>query len=308
MVDRGALGCAAAVLAIAAVPLFSQCKETREPAPTRKAPPAEAVPEGHEQAVEAAEKATEALGASWLELRRLRLCLSDSDVELREFRDRYNRSLVDGVPARPVDMGYRISRDHLQACDRSLSDIEGDGAIAAAAYRRMIAAILPPILVLRDYHREKDYLEDGFARAREQHPAVIAALEQLDQASSALRARATAVRAEIAAALPPGPRDLDVELYFRLLALDDLLTAGADAAAIDGSFAELEEVREKARAVVADLAGSKKADRIDNALQATSAVMAGIKNKRRRRAGEPDTPLGPNSLRPVEYDFFRFRR
>lgn len=268
---------------------------------------AESVPDGHQQAVEAAAAATAAQGQRWQELRWLRLCLSKTDVELRDFRDAYNRSLVNGQPARRIDLMYRISRDDMQACDRALTGIEGEGAVAAARYREVIAALLPPVLVLRDYHNESDFVEDNFARAREQHPAVVAGLALLEEASTALRARATAVRSAIAAARPPEPRDLAAELYFGLLALDDLLAAGAPAADIDAAIAALEAARDEARAAVADLAGSTTADQLDDVLEGVSAVMSAIKGKRRRLAREPGLRLGPNALHALEYDVFRNR-
>jgi hypothetical protein len=268
---------------------------------------AESVPDGHVEAVAAAEAASKQQADRLRELEQLRECLSKVDVELREFRESYARSLVGGQPARRIDRMYRISRDHLQSCDQVLQMIEGEGAIAAAEYRAMIAALLPSVLVLRDYHGESDFLEDGFARAREHHPAVVAGLARLDAASAALRRRATRVRGEIAAASPPEPRDLAVELYFALLALDDKLAAGAPQAEIAEAIAGLEAIRTEARSVVADLAGSRTADKLDDVLATVSNVMASIKSKLRQPAKDGSVTVGPNDLSRVEYDLFRYR-
>ena len=265
------------------------------------------MPAGHAASVAAAKRAEVVSKARWAELRALRLCLSSADIGLRSFRKNYRTGLVNGVPAREVPRMYQISRDDLQRCDRELGGIEGDGAIAAARYREMIAAILPSILVLRDYYGERDYLEDRFAKARAQHPAVMSGLEKLEEASISLRARATAVRAELAATLPAEPRDLSSELYFALLELDDQLSIGATAEAITTGLEKIEGIRTAARGVVADLAGSTKADHLDDVLQGASAVLRDIKNRVRKYEPGSSAPLGPSDLQRLEYDLFKRR-
>ena len=277
------------------------------PASPRPAATAEVVPDGHVEAVEAAKAARQREGQLWRELQWLRLCLSSADVGLREFRDNYQATLVGGAPGKPVAQMYKISRDDLQACDRVLAGVEGPGAVPAARYREMIAGVLPGVLVLRDYYRERDYLDDSYAAAREQHPALTAGLEQLDPASAGLRARVTEIREALAASLPESPPDLAARLYFAILEVEELLVAGAEVAAIEASLARVDEIRDQARKVVADLAGSTRADRLDDVLGGASGALATIKEQLRRKKRDASARLSPVSLQGLEHDFFRWR-